>query len=140
MTAAPTSVTVMDPDASGVLVEWAAVAQVNGLDVKHYELERLPTPFDMTTTVTDTKYQDKGATGSANPVYRVRAVNEAGVAGPWSQTSRMTPRRSQELQPPTVAMPQTRRSDLSWGAPDAVTGVTVSGYDVEYWTAPTGHR
>ena len=126
----PASVTVMDPDASGVLVEWAAVAQVNGLGVTHYELERSASPWKMVADdVTGTMYQDKEATGSANPVYRVRAVNEAGVAGPWSQTSGMRPGAPGNFTA-AVASGNTQVT-LSWDAPTIVTGVTVSGYEIE---------
>ena len=126
---APASVTVMDPDASGVLVEWAAVEQVNGLKVTHYELERPSDPWTMNTApgdVTETKYQDKGATGSANPVYRVRAVNEAGVAGPWSQISGMRPGAPGNF---AAAVPTgNTQVNLTWSAP---TDVTVTGYELE---------
>ncbi len=128
----PASVTVMDPDASGVLVQWETVEQVNGLKVTHYELERPSDPWTMTTApgdVTETKYQDKGATGSANPVYRVRAVNEAGVAGPWSQTSGMRPGAPQSFAAAVAS--GNAQVNLTWSAPTAVTGVTVSGYEIE---------
>ena len=125
----PGSVTVMDPDASGVLVEWAAVAQVNGLGVKHYELERSDTSWtSVGGELTDTKYQDTSP-GSANPVYRVRAVNAAGVPGPWSQTSGMRPGAPGNFAA-AVASGNTQ-VNLTWDAPAAVTGVTVSGYEIE---------
>ena len=125
----PASVTVMDPDASGVLVEWGAVAQVNGLRVTHYELQRSDTPWtSVGGELTETKYQDT-TPGSANPVYRVRAVNEAGVAGPWSQTSGMRPAAPGNFSA-AVATGNTQ-VNLSWDAPAPVTGVTVSGYEIE---------
>ena len=118
----------MDPDASGVLVEWEAVAQVNGLDVKRYELQRSDTSWTSVggNELTDTEYQDKGATGSTNPVYRVRAVNEADVAGPWSQASGMRPGVPQNF----IAAVATGNAqvNLTWSAPD---GVTVTGYELE---------
>ena len=143
---APASVTVMDPDASGVLVEWKEVKKVNGLDVKNYELQRstsTPGTWTSLATVTTTDvmvteesgqpkkltYQDKGATGSENPVYRVRAVNEAGVEGPWSQTSGMRPGAPQNFAAAVAS--GNAQVNLTWSAPAGVTGITVTGYEIE---------
>ncbi len=144
----PASVTVMDPDASGVLVEWKEVKQVNGLDVKNYELQRSTSPSgpwtSVATVTTDLAvteepeqtgvpkkltHQDKEATGSANPVYRVRAVNEAGVAGPWSQISGMRPGVPAGFSAAVAS--GNAQVNLTWSAPAGVTGITVTGYEIE---------
>ena len=125
----PTSVAVIGTDTAGVFVKWEPVAQVNGLYVTHYELQRMDSSWTtVAPKVTETIYLDKSP-GSDNPDYRVRAVNAAGVPGLWSQTSGRRPGVPQDFTA-TVAASGTQ-INLAWSAPADVPGVTVSGYDLE---------
>ncbi len=132
---APASVTVVGTDAGGFLLEWPPVEQVNGLYVTHYEVQRSASPWmTLPEDVTGTMYLDDAPDGD-NPEYRVRAVNAAGVEGPWSEPSSRTPGVPKDFSA-SIATGNTQ-INLSWSAPDDVTGVTVSGYDVEYLDGAT---
>ena len=126
---APASVAVIGTDTAGVFVKWEPVAQVNGLGVTDYEVQRMDSSWTtVAPKVPETTYQDKSP-GSDNPDYRVRAVNAAGVPGPWSQTAGRRPGVPQEFTA-TVAASGTQ-INLAWSAPADVPGVTVSGYELE---------
>ena len=131
----PASVTVVGTDAGGFLLEWPPVEQVNGLYVTRYEVQRSASPWmTLADDVTGTMYLDEAPDGD-NPEYRVRAMNAKGVPGPWSEPSSRTPGVPKDFSA-SIATGNTQ-INLSWSAPDDVTGVTVSGYDVEYWDGAT---
>ena len=68
----------------GHFVHWQPVETVNGFQVTHYEVQRLDRAWRHAADVTGTVYLDKdGRTGFYR--YRVRAVNNWGVPGPWSK-------------------------------------------------------
>ena len=113
-------------------VTWEPVERVYGVPVAHYEVER--NGVTLTDKPKGTTYLDTTAV-SGSVSYRVRAVNAAENPGPWSEASARRPGVPKNFSA-TVDVPNTE-IDLSWGAPDAVTGVTVSGYDVEYLDGAT---
>ncbi len=115
----------------GNIVQWEAVAEVNGLPVTHYRVQRSASPWTtVAENVKGTVYADM-APDSDNPQYRVRAVNEFDVPGPWSMaaTPHLQPGSPKSL---TAAGQSDTVAGLSWSAPDTVAGVTVSGYDLEF--------
>ena len=130
---APQSVEAMATRLGNILT-WQPVERVNGFEVIHYQVQRSASPWEtLPKTVTVPMYLDMAASG--NPSYRVRAVNIFGVPGPWSEPSARRPGVPREFSA-TIAAGNTQ-INLSWGAPGEVTGVTVSGYDVEYLDGAT---
>ena len=139
---APVGVRVVETPVANI-VQWEAVEQVNGHGVTHYEVQRSASPWEtLTGSVKGMMFLDMA--GSGSPSYRVRAVNAAGVPGPWSEqaTPHLKPGRPKGL---TATGQSDTRAGLFWDAPDAVAGVTVSGYDLEFsedggvtWASLTG--
>ncbi len=127
---APTNLRVVETPVANI-VQWEAVAEVNGFPVTHYQVQRSASPWE---TLSDnpkgTVFADMGD-GAANASYRVRAVNRLDVPGPWSQqaTPHLKPGRPKSF---TAAGQSDTQAGLSWSAPDPVAGVTVSGYDLEF--------
>ena len=125
----------------GKIVQWQPVETVNEHEVTHYEVQRSASPWEtLSNNPKETVYTDM-ASGTDDPTYRVRAVNIFGVPGSWSEPSSRRPGVPKDFTATVAA--GGGQIDLSWGAPDDVTGVTVSGYDVEYldgatWTSLTG--
>ena len=70
----------VDRIASVALVRWSAVEEVSRWPVAFYQVERDNRILDV--EVKNPLYLDLQASG--NHVYRVRAVSEAGIPGPWS--------------------------------------------------------
>ena len=106
------------------LVRWAPVATVSQWPVAYYEVERNRQLLAVRPTAP--LYLDLQAGG--NPVYRVRAVSEAGVRGPWKLSAA-------GLLPPPVPIGLTavlitdQDVQLTWAAPDA--GDTITGYTIQ---------
>ncbi len=127
---APTNLRVVETPV-GNIVEWDSVAEVNGFPVTHYQVQRSASPWEiLSDNQKGTVYADMGD-GAANASYRVRAVNRFDVPGPWSQqaTPHLKPSRPKSF---TAAGQSDTVAELSWGAPDTVADVTVSGYDLEF--------
>ena len=81
---APTVQSANDPGSS-ITVTWDAIETVNGLPVTHYEIQRSQSPWTtLHKKVAGTEYIDTGVGPGLTYQYRVRAVNEADVSGPWS--------------------------------------------------------
>ena len=129
---APKGVKVMETPVANILT-WQPVEKLYGYVVSHYEVQRSASPWmTLALDVAATKnpiYLDY-APGD-NPDYRVRAMNELGIPGQWSQqaTSLLEPGRPKSF---TAAGQSDTVAGLSWGAPDTVDGVTVTGYDLEF--------
>ena len=134
LTSAPQGVKVMETPAANILI-WQPVEKLYGHAVTHYEVQQSASPWmTLDSNVKEAVYLDM-TPGSDNPDYRVRAVNEFGVPGPWSESSGRRPGVPQDFTA-TVAAGNTQ-IDLSWSEPAPVTGVDVTGYDVEYLDGAT---
>jgi len=71
---------------TGLSVKWNGAEYVYGLPVVGYQVWRLENPWMMLDDdVTVTEYLDTTVDPGETRYYRVRAVNEAGVPGPWSE-------------------------------------------------------
>ena len=130
LTNAPKGVKVMETPAANILI-WQPVDKLYGHAVTHYEVQQSASPWmTLNSDVKGTVYLDM-TPGSDHPDYRVRAVNEFDVPGPWSMaaTPHMKPGKPKSL---TAAGQSDTVAGLSWDAPDTVAGVTVSGYDLEF--------
>ncbi len=108
------------------LVRWAPVEKVSQWPVAYYEVERNRQLLDVRPT--DPLYLDLQASG--NPVYRVRAVSEAGVRGPWKISARglLPPSAPRDLAASLITDSDVQ---LTWAAhPDeAVNSYTVQAAD-----------
>ena len=121
------------------LLRWQPVELVNGFDVTHYQVER--NGVMLADDVGGIIYADLQG-GTVNQSYRVRAVNDQGVPGPWSlpagASGPLEP--SVDLAAPTglTATPglnDAGRVDLSWFAPSGETGLR---YRIEHATDGAG--
>ncbi len=108
------------------LLRWQPVERLNGFDVSHYQVER--NGAMLAEAVKGTIYADLQG-GTVNQSYRVRAVNELGVPGPWSLPAGASGplEQPEELGAPTglTATPGygVGRIDLSWFAPSEDSGL-----------------
>ena len=134
-----------DPEAPGslsaeplgaiALLSWQPPEAVGGRRVSHYEVERSGGSVQTTSTTTrGTIYVDPQG-GGGNLAYRVRAVNDRGIAGPWSQVE--TQAQTGRAGAPTgltVTASDTTTVSLSWTAPTDTGGmnVTIDGYRIDY--------
>ena len=83
--AVPTLQNTEDSSGPSITVTWDAVDYVNGVPVTHYEVQRQTNPWmTLANDVEGTEYMDTGVSPGDTFEYRVRAVNGAEVAGPWS--------------------------------------------------------
>ncbi len=116
-------------------VSWEPVEQLYGLDVAHYQVERLgltSNRWKLIAAVRETSYDDTDEDLGSSPRYRVRAVNVQGQFGPWAETGAGgLPRLTLALDPATIKEPDPDDSG-------AVTEATVtarlnkaSGQDVD---------
>ena len=128
---APASLAVMETRV-GNIVLWRGVEEVNSLEVTHYEVQRWANPWTpLADNVTGTVYLDWE--GRPNADYRARAVNAAGVPGPWSITGRPpgAPRNF------SVALSDSGNAAvLSWTAPASPSPIT--GYVIDISDSASG--
>ena len=128
---APASLAVMETRV-GNIVLWRGVEEVNSLEVTHYEVQRWANPWTpLAGNVTGTVYLDRQ--GRSNADYRARAVNAAGVPGPWSITGRPpgAPRNF------SVALSESGNAAvLSWTAPASPSPIT--GYVIDISDSASG--
>ena len=115
-------------------VIWDDAEYLYGLPVARYEVQWLGSGWAMLGDVMiGNEYWDAAPTGRR--AYRVRAVNEAGVAGPWSRSSLNVPVGS--AGPPLNVRTEADGNnaiDVSWDSPEDIGGSPITGYRVE-WTA-----
>ncbi len=129
LTGAPGGVKVTETPVANILT-WQPVESVYGHPVTRYEVQRATSTWvTLDSDVKGTVYEDM-APQTDHPDYRVRAVNEFGVPGPWSAAGR----RPGVPKSFTASGSSDTRAALSWGAPDAVSGVTVTGYELDFST------
>ncbi len=108
------------------LLTWQPVEQVYGLAVSHYEVQRAASPWEtLPDNPKEPKYLDT-TEDSANALYRVRAVNEAGVPGPWTQSSTRGVTAPGNF---TATALSDTEIQLSWSRPH---GREVTRYEVQY--------
>jgi len=115
-------------------VMWDEVEYLYGLPVAHYEVQWLGSDWTMLAdTVIENEFVDAAPTGRR--AYRVRAVNEAGVPGPWSGSSVQVAVGSAGA-PRNVSARADGNSaiDVSWDSPEDTGGSSITGYRVE-WSA-----
>ena len=118
------------------LLSWTPVQDLYGHPVTGYEVERLAGPGQETVReVKGTIYADAQG-GGGNLAYRVRAVNEFGVKGPWSQVVETQAQTGRAGKPTglTVTASGTSTVSLSWTVPSDTGGlnVTIDGYRIDY--------
>ncbi len=122
-------------------VMWDEVEHLYGLPVAGYEVQGLGS--SVWTKLRDVEigneYWDAAPTGRRG--YRVRAVNEAGVAGPWSRNAFMAQsEESGEPQPPQNLQAKLNHGGsitLTWDAvAHLLYGLPVQYYEVQRWQGP----
>ncbi|MDE0171496.1 MAG: fibronectin type III domain-containing protein [bacterium] len=127
-------------NARSVTIAWDGVRFLYGLPV-HYEVQKYAEGVwgTLEREVLGTEYTDFNVGSGQVPAYRVRAVNLAGVAGPWSvEFDRLVSQRGGQLAAPVLTARTTTDDTvrLRWTAPsnqqDAVTG-----YELEYLVGGT---
>ena len=73
----------------GHQVNWTPLEELYGWEVSHYELERFDEDNDRWRPVAPVfvpPFHDTDEARGSSPRYRVRAVNVAGIKGPWGET------------------------------------------------------
>ena len=119
------------------LLSWSPVENLYGYPVTMYEIER--TSLEGSPDWSEFQDADEmfhyahSEGGGGNVAYRVRAVNEFGVKGPWSQVETET----QTVRGPSapgnlMATVDGTSVSLSWDAPTDNRGSTVDGYSIRY--------
>jgi uncharacterized repeat protein (TIGR03806 family) len=125
--------------ASNIVINLSWTAATDNVGVTGYRLERCQaagcTTFTQIATPSGTSYSDTSLSTSTSYSYRVRAVDAAGNAGPFSNTASATTLAVADTQAPTApgGLSATAASNivinLSWTA--ATDNVGVTGYRLE---------
>ena len=115
-------------------VTWDDVERLHGLPVARYQLQWLGGDWTMLAdAVIENEFVDSAPTGRR--AYRVRAVNAAGVTGPWSRSSVQAALGSPGPPQNVSARADGNNAiDVSWASPEDAGNSPVTGYRVE-WTA-----
>ena len=120
---APSSLSITGTSVGNILL-WEPVAELNGFPVTHYEVQRWASRWTPLAGARGNLYFDMGRQSSTD--YRVRAVNNFGVGGPWSITGRPPDAPSNF----TVVLAENGNGAvLSWTAPASPTPIT--GYVID---------
>ena len=136
---APTGLTVSNTGSTGFTVSWTAPTETSGLTITGYAVRyRLATGSTYTNkTATGTSITLTDLTHSTSYAVQVRAL--AGTEkGLWSTTSYYTTLSQYPINPPTGLTVSNKGSTgftVSWTAPTGTSGLTITGYKVEYRTA-----
>ena len=135
---APTGVTVSNKGSTGFTVGWTAPTETSGLTITGYEVRyRVATSgtySDAGHTGTGTSVALTGLTPSTSYAVQIRALagTETGI---WSTTLYDSTLSQYPINPPTDLTVSNRSSTgftVSWTAPTGTSGLTITGYDVEY--------
>ena len=116
--------------ATGVM--WEPVELLYGLPVERYEVQWLGSSWTtLDHWVAGNQHVDAAPSGRRD--YRVRAVNIAEVAGPWSRSTGEA--AAGKAGPPVNLRTQADGNnaiDVSWDAPEDAGGTAVTGYAVQW--------
>ena len=133
---APSTTKVEIHGAELALLSWSPVKNLYGYLVTRYELERSPRDespsWDAFTDADEMFHYAHSGGGGGNLAYRVRAVNEFGVPGPWSQVETET----QTVRGPSAPVNLMATVDgtsvsLSWDAPTDNRGSSLTAYRID---------
>ena len=115
-------------------VTWDRVDQLYGLPVERYQVQWLGNEWTtLESAALENQYADAAPSGRRD--YRVRAVNAAGVGGPWSRSTATV--QAGHAGPPLNLRTQADGNnaiDVSWDAPEDAGGSAVTAYTVQ-WSA-----
>ena len=141
---APTSLTASNTGSKGFTVSWTAPSTtltITGYDVRYKStLDSSSTYVNANHTGTDTTVTLTGLTPSTP--YRVEIRTVAGTAkSEWTPPMVQTTLSALPLDAPTGLTVSSRGSTkftVSWTAPTATSGLTITGYDIRYRIATSG--
>ncbi len=126
-----------------VTIAWDEVEYLHGVPVRHHEVQKYMADVEVWETVSGpvrgAQWTDFNVGSGAMPAYRVRAVNDVGVGGPWSAVfNRLIAQQQGQLAGPRLTAKWTAGDAirLTWTEPsnqqDAITG-----YQLEYLAGDT---
>ena len=138
-------------DDAVVIVEWTVVETVNAYGVTHYEVWRQDDDDDpwerVERKVGINQWLDWRVTPRESYNYRVRAVNLAGVPGPWSRVMELAAISTQQTTPTTSGAPDKpvltaaasgrTQIDLTWEMPTE-NGSPITSYTIEVADSANG--
>ena len=121
-------------------VTWDDVDYLYGLPVARYQLQWLGGDWTMLAdAVIENEFVDDAPSGRR--AYRVRAVNAAGYAGPWSRSSVQAALGSPGPPQNVSARADGNNAiDVSWASPEDTGNSPVTGYRVEWSADPEQGR
>jgi hypothetical protein len=120
------------PGQGQVALQWQPPADDGGVAISRYRVEWSNNGWGTSSTfdVVGTSATVTGLTNGTLYLFRVSAINEAGV-GPAAEVGPLTPRLPAPAPLALAAIPGSSQVGLSWTAPTVV-GETITGYRVEY--------
>lgn len=131
---APTQVTAVAAGPTSVAVSWAAPAQLNGSTITSYLVTSSPGVKTCTAGAAATTCTVTGLTAGTPYTFSVKALSNRGMSRPTRSPS-VTPTGPSGASAPSAptavsATAGMRRALVSWSAPSALNGATLTGYTV----------